>query len=354
MERCRLFRKLASLFFSRIVPQSLGDNLESLEREGESHLIASETMPAAELLERHPPRLEHTKKRLLFDIVMSVAQGGSVSVSRYTEIEIPETYQPFSPSTAIVARKGYFRYANTDGADDWFMNFAHHNLFNGYGHFMFAQDEIQVAEHPVLASFREMMLTRTDGLRPATVEHGTPTPVLFRNAQRVARIDTRSIYGARFARSDDAMIRAAVDPIDPPTFSNILAIEAPISSGNRIYVRSEIEAALRTAYSGFRSTILASISGASTPKPVVVHTGNWGCGAYGGNRQLMLSLQIIAARLAGVSKLVFYCGADRKDDVGTFNAELERRFKFKPGVSVGKVVDRLVAAGFPWGTPDGN
>ncbi len=349
-----MFRKLVSLFSNRIAPRSLVDDLASLEREGESRLIASETMPAVELLNQHPPQLEHAKKQLLFDTVMSRSQGGSVSVSRYDEIEIPATFQPFDPSVEIVARKGYFRYANTNGADDWFMNFAHHDLFSGYGHFMFAQDEIQVAEHPVLASFREMMLTRTDRLRPATVEDGVPTPVLFRNAQRAARIDTSSIYGARFARSNDATIRAAVDPIDPPTFSNILAIEAPISSGNRVYVRSEIEAALRTAYSGFRSTILDSITNATGLNPIVVHSGNWGCGAYGGNRQLMLSIQIMAARLAGLSKLVLYCGADSKDDVSKFSEELERRFKFKPGVSVGKVIDRLVAAGFPWGTPDGN
>ena len=349
-----MFHKLVKLFSKPTASRSLAHDPASLERERESHLMARETMPAVELLRLHPPRIEHAKKQFLFDVVMPGTQGGSVSVSRYREIQIPATFQSFEPNTEIIARKGYFRYENTDGADDWFMNFAHHNLFNGYGHFMFAQDEIQVAEHPVLASFREMMLTRTDALRPATVEKGAPTPVLFRNVQSVAQIDTRSIYGARFARSDDATIRAAVEQIDPPTFSNILAIEAPISSGNRIYVRSEIEAAIRTAYSGFRSTILASISDDAPPKPVVVHTGNWGCGAYGGNRQLMLTIQIVAARLAGISKLVIYCGADSKDDVSKFDSELEHRFKFKPGVTVGRLLDRLVAAAFPWGKPDGN
>lgn len=351
-----MFRQLANLFSSRIAPTSLADDLESLKREREDHRIGSQTIPAAELLRRHPPQPEHAKKQLLFDTVLEGDMGlsGPVSASRYREIQVPANYQPFDTNTEVVARKGYFRYDDTEGTEDWFMNFAHHDLFHGYGHFMFAQDEIQVAEHPVLASFREMMLSRTDKLRPVTVEQGAPTPVLFRDVPRAANIDTRSIYGAHFARSDDATVRDTVQKIAPPTLSSILAIEAPISSGIRVYARCEIEAALRTAYSGFRSTILESITDGALVNPVVVHTGNWGCGAYGGNRQLMLMTQMVAAHLAGISRLVFYCGLDSKDDVARFNMELERRFKFQPGVAVGKVVDRLVAAAFPWGTPDGN
>jgi len=52
--------------------------------------------------------------------------------------------------------------------------------------------------------------------------------------------------------------------------------------------------------------------------------------------------------------LIFYCGADNKEDIATFSTELTRQFKFKPGVSVTRVVDRLVAQRFPWGKPDGN
>jgi len=349
-----LFRNLTRLFAKPIASQSLTDDAASLELENTTHLLATETIAATELLDRHPPRIEHDKKQLLFDIALSRGLSGDLSVSRYNEIPLPNTYKPFAPDTEIVARKGYFRYSTTEGAEDWFMNFAHHDLFNGYGHFMFAQDEIQVAEHPALASLREMMLARDDNLRPATVANGAPTPVLFRNLQRTISIDTRSIYGARFARSDDSTIRDAVTTLDPAPLSNILAIEAPISSGNRIYVRSEIEASLRTAYSGFRAVVLCSAIAAGSPKPIVLHTGNWGCGAYGGNRQLMLSIQMIAARLAGVTKLAFYCGADNKEDIASFSADLPRQFKFKPGIAIDRVVDRLVSQGFPWGTPDGN
>lgn len=349
-----MFRKLASLFSKPVATRSLTDDLVSLQRENSSQLLASETIAASDLFALHPPRIEHAKKRLLFDLALSRSLNDDLSVSRYSEMPIPTTYLPFSPDTKFVAQQGYFRYSKTDGADDWFMNFAHHDLFNGYGHFMFAQDEIQVAEHPALASLREMMLTRSDQLRPTTVENGSPTPLLFRNIQRTIKIETRSIYGARFARADDSMICEAVDAIDPPSHSNILAIEAPISSRNRIYIRSEIDLALRTAYSGFRAVVLSSIMNDKSINSVVLHTGNWGCGAYGGNRQLMLSIQMMAACMAGISKVVFYCGTDSREDVTDFGIALSRRFRFSPGAAISRVVDQLVAEGFPWGKPDGN
>lgn len=349
-----MFRRLANLFARPITMLSLADDSATMAREQSAYLLASETLDVAELLSQHPPKIEHPKKRLLFDIALARGLSGLITVRRYKEIPLPITYRPYCPETEIVVCKGHFRYSKSDVADDWFMNFAHHDLFSGYGHFMFAQDEIQVAEHPALASVREMMLCRSDHFKPLTVENGSPTPILFRGVQRMLRIETRSIYGARFARSEDAVIRECAGVIAPPTHSNILAIEAPISTGNKIYVRSEIEAALRTAYSGFRAAILTSVVDSSPIKPIVIHTGNWGCGAYGGNRQLMLSVQIMAARLAGISKAVFYCGTDSKDDVTAFESALSRRFKFRPGAKIDGVVDRLVAAAFRWGGPDGN
>ncbi len=234
------------------------------------------------------------------------------------------------------------------------MNFADQHVFGNYGHFMFAQDEIQVAEHPALAAIRELMVGRTDRLRPLTWESDAPTPVLVRGAERTLNIDTRSIYGARFARAADATIRECSRVLDPPTRTNILAISAPVSSGGGSYARAEIMAALRTAYSGFRAVVLASVSDHQPIKPIVLHTGNWGCGAFGGDRQLMLSIQMMAAHLAGITEAVFYCGSDSVDAVWQFESELQGRFKFKPGVRVETIVDRLVGASFQWGRPDGN
>lgn len=349
-----MFRLIANLFSARVQTRSITDELLITEQQQSAHLLGSVQIDAGTLLAQFSPKIFHDKKRLLFDMALARGLHGPLAIRRYGEIPLPHKYEPFTPSTEIIGRKGYFRYATSPETDDWFMNFAHHDLFHGYGHFMFAQDEVQVAEHPALACVREMMQARTDSLRPATVENGSPTPILIRGVQLMLKIDTRAIYGARFSHATDDTIRQSVTEIDPPTHSNILAIEAPIHSGNRIYTRAEIEAALRTAYAGFRAVVLASVADCSPAKPIVLNTGNWGCGAYGGNRQLMLTVQILAARLAGIARVVFYCGTDSVEDVTTFDSALSHRFKFYPGAKLEHVIDRLVAAAFPWGMPDGN
>jgi hypothetical protein len=51
---------------------------------------------------------------------------------------------------------------------EWYLNFAHYNLFCAYGGSLFAQDEMQVAEHPPLCSLREALLD--SNIKPLTVE----------------------------------------------------------------------------------------------------------------------------------------------------------------------------------------
>ena len=41
-------------------------------------------------------------------------------------------------------------------------------------------------------------------------------------------------------------------------------------------------------------------------KKIIIHTGNWGCGAFGGNVELHTMLQIIAAVSAGVDEMIYH------------------------------------------------
>ncbi len=348
-----MFRQLLDLF-GRNIAHPVVQDVITIKSEHDLRLLATHEIPSRDLISRYPPRIEHAKKRLLFEFALGREVSGSTIVYRYGETSLPETFDAIYPETEISATRGFFNYSHDEGADHWYMNFAHHDLFHGYGHFMFAQDEVQVAEHPALGSAREMMLGRNDELRPLTVQEGKPTPILFRNVPRTIDIRTKQLYGTRFVRADDDTIRDAMRYTDPMTYSNILAIEAPISSGNTVYTPTEIEFALRTAYSGFRAIVLASVTYWGTIRPIVFHTGNWGCGAYGGNRQLMLSVQIMAARLAGLHTIVFHCGSDSVDDVKEFDSFLRTKFSFIPGVRVSKVLKKLINNGFRWGTPDGN
>ena len=72
------------------------------------------------------------------------------------------------------------------------------------------------------------------------------------------------------------------------------------------YKSSQISYILSTAFTGFKAAFIESQPMGRPGTPVVVHTGYWGCGAFGGNRELMSMLQMIAAKMAGITRLVFH------------------------------------------------
>jgi hypothetical protein len=241
------------------------------------------------------------------------------------------------------------------GAVEWHVNFADPNLFVAYGSGLFAQDEMQVVEHPILGALKEALTAR--GISARTVERQRPTPILVMGAERRCRVATDQnaeegrpygLYGNAFAAAPAEAVRRATTRIDPPTVTNIIAMAAP-GGGQGRYTATEIEFVLTTAYTGFRAAVLQN-----GDAPTAVHTGFWGCGAFGGNRVLMALLQILAGRMAGVERLVFHTF----DAAGNtaFDAALHRLNEALNGSSIetGTVVDRIAAMGFEWGLSDGN
>ena len=170
---------------------------------------------------------------------------------------------------------------------EWHLNFAHRQLFIAYGGPLFAQDEIQVAEHVALGALRRWMLEQSmadSRYMPVTVQGSSPTPVLVRNVERRISIALdanaeqgrpEGIYGNRFARASPDTIRNAVTLLDPPTLTKIIAIEAPCN-GCGLYDLQTVEFVLQTAYSGFIAAVLESrVSTANEHVKTVIHTGAW-------------------------------------------------------------------------------
>jgi hypothetical protein len=273
-------------------------------------------------------------------------------VTRWRAGELPEELPRASP--ALEPHADLFAYAAAPaGETHWTLNFADRRLFVAYGSGLLAQDELQVLEHPALGAVAEAMAALPDQV-PLTVEGDTPTPVLVAGVERRCELSTRpdleagrvyGLYGNRFVRASPEQVRGALTVLDPPTRSNILALEAP--TGYRgPYTAEQIRFVLRTAVAGFRAAALESPMG-----PLVIHTGFWGCGAYGGDRELMALLQILAARIAGVTRLVFHAfdseGLEihrRAERVAAELAGLER---------LEQVVGAIEALGYAWGVSDG-
>ncbi|MEI2721919.1 MAG: hypothetical protein V9E87_17685 [Gemmatimonadales bacterium] len=138
------------------------------------------------------------------------------------------------------------------------------SLFFGYGSWLFAQDEMQVLEHPALGAVREALLA--GGHRALTLEGDVPTPVLVSGVERRCRIRTtpdasagrpNGLYGKEFSRATDAQRASGITLIEPPTVSHIIAIAAP-AHGDGAYTREQVETILVTAYTGFRAAVVES------------------------------------------------------------------------------------------------
>lgn len=315
---------------------------------------------AGSLIRNHPPRWHNRHKRLVFEIACSSGFPfeGKVVYTRWREEEPPAV---LSSRPQFWIRAGVFDYAVPAESTtvDWHLNFADPHLFVWYGSSLLAQDELQVAEHPILGSLREALTSMKKP--PNTLnEQQRPTPVTITGIQRRCIIDTLpnppagrpgGLYGNTFCRAPVEQVTAATKPLSPPTISNILAIAAPYG-GYGEYKPEEIDFILKAAYTGFSAARQESQRMSPSVSRTVINTGFWGCGAFGGNRTLMTILQALAADLATVD-VVFWAF----DKAGVKLAEdARRRYECLRDTtsSVSELLDSLFKQKFRWGVSDGN
>ena len=85
----------------------------------------------------------------------------------------------------------------------------------------------------------------------------------------------------------------------------------------------------------------------------MIHTGYWGCGVFGGNRVLMSLLQVLAAGMAGVSRLVFHtAGPDGDAPFEEALGVIRDQLGSEGAKTAEELVDRVVTFGFMWGMND--
>jgi hypothetical protein len=316
------------------------------------------------LMAAHPPQWDHPNKGTVYEIACPSGSlhTGSLVYSRWEASPLPETVHLAETSRRVTVQENVYDYVPVlpgEDAVEWHVNFADPHLFVAYGSALFAQDEMQVAEHPALGALREALDAGRYATR--TVEHGRPTPVLVMGVERRCRVATdrnpsehrpEGLYGNAFARAGQEAIRRATHRIDPPTVTNLIAIAAP-SGASGPYTRQTIEHILVTAVTGFHAAVLEAHRHRQRAVLVGVHTGFWGCGAFGGHRELMAMLQVVAAQMVGLERLVFHT----VDASGTMalHAALDRIDHELAGqtLDMTELVRQIVAMGFRWGVSDG-
>jgi len=86
-----------------------------------------------------------------------------------------------------------------------------------------------------------------------------------------------------------------------------------------------------------------------TPR-VIIHTGHWGTGAYGGNKVLMAILQIAAAHLAGVDQIVYWAFSDPEAVHQAISVVDEI---VGSGCSLTEFIHKVESKKFKWGLSNG-
>jgi Poly (ADP-ribose) glycohydrolase (PARG), Macro domain fold len=317
---------------------------------------------AAALFRDHPPRFHHPYKQLAYEVACPAGceHQGTMTFSRWNAVPLPEAIGR-SQSLRVEVRPDFFRYEpSVPPRIEWTLNFADPFLFCAYKGALLAQDEMQVAEHPALGALHEMLLA-TRRAKPLTVEGGAPTPVLVAGVERRLVIHTEpdaaagrpgGLYGHRFTMAPRDVVARALERLDPPTVSNILAMAAPEPSYGP-YDAATIETVLVTAMTGFAAAVAESHRPWGADARTAIHTGFWGCGAFGGNRTVMVALQILAAHLAGLDRLIFHAPETADFEAGRLLAE--DLLPPSGGTrSLANLIGEVVGRKFQWGESDGN
>jgi len=250
---------------------------------------------AQKLVEAYPPKINNGNKKILFDISMKGKHNGVISISKWHGVQTPAKFSTVKKVAITPKPTGYIYGTRSpkEAVLDWHVNFADANLFFAYGGPLFAQDEFQVAEHPSLACVREYLNAKREKdetfVPRIRDSQGKITPVLVRGVERRINVKTdvnpqegrpKGLYGSNFMNAEADAIKKATSIVNPPTYSNIIAMVA-LGYLHGTYTFGQISDMFGTAYSSFLAARYESIEAFQvhkvTPR-VVIHTGYWGCG----------------------------------------------------------------------------
>lgn len=296
------------------------------------------------------PTIRDSNKRYVYDQVMKGRQVDdqlTVTYHAYPAQEIRKVRVFGGIPLHIEQNSGKFPFPDSDEEHEhWTADFADNDLLGFCKGGLLAQEELLCVEHPSLVHLKEE-LEKSDETRYLSRPNSPDRIALIRGAKRRAVFN---MYGNGFASASHEEINRHLQVIPDPQASNIFAFAAPVGAPNTPYSRSDFETAFIRAYNAFRAM---KEGGDERNKTVVVHTGNWGCGAFGGNPVIMNLLQMLAASAAGVEHLNFYPMSARQE-MTEANRIFDEVQRVKPIATVEEVISYLEKNyEFKWGVSNG-
>ncbi len=336
-----------------------------------SSFCRSVSITYKELLKDYPPKFTNRTKAEFYKAALVTHKDCPGNLNAYQclfDQNLKKDTKLSLSKIEIKEEKGFFNYIECNSSENnsvWYLNFADSNLFAFYGSNLFAQDEIQTLEHPLLCSLREYLLkNKMNSFEPKTVylnrAHGLcyPTPVLIENVPYWISVDTKpvlddgnigNLYGNNFSYASEEELAAGIQIFEGDIKSNIIAVAA-LSGGSGAYTKKDIEFTLETVLAAFHQArfISQAHNELSEDFKVSIHTGNWGCGVFGGNREFMYLVQMIAASATEIDELFFHAV-----DKVSF-AQAKEKFALLKDMTFEECVNYLLSQNYIWGHGDGN
>ena len=309
------------------------------------------------LIKDYLPEYVSRRKKSIFEVASEKhkTDDGEISITHVmtNQTEIASAVLE-TMSFKLVIDEGFYDYTKArEGEDTWFVNFADPTLFVAYDSDLFAQDEIQTLEMPLLASCCLFLDQRqADHTTKTVTDFGEPTPYLFGNVPYWISVNTRpimkdgttsNIYGDEFMYATEEELATGIKVFEGNVRVNVLAIAAPRCRSGQRYNTAELAQIIKTLLCSY-SAVRDQAEG-----KVVIHTGNWGCGAFGGNKELMYLAQMYAASVCGIDELVLHAVDEViLEDAGKAFENMDSKMK------IADVIGYLHSRKYEWGESDGN
>lgn len=262
-------------------------------------------------------------------------------------------YEDFSQKQVLQSAKlrldlGHYDYPQAGpGQRVFHVNFSDPVLFRYWWTGLLAQDEVQVVEHPQLAVWQRILSRQDRDLIHLDTDQQEVALIL--GVPRLGVLETRSIYGADFWDAPNDILEISSTPGFQGRTDLIAMAARPVrpEMQGRAYRRQDIEYHLKTVLTAFLAARRESVG-----RELIIHTGNWGCGAFGNNPVMMAMLQIFAASATGVDELVYKTDL-QLSDAAKARILVDEFFASDRAKTTAAFLDYVERLGFTYGVGNG-
>ena len=308
-------------------------------------LLAKSTVKIQNLLKDFTPKFKNSVKQAYNEKALYYHryQNGLIKISQWKydfERKSPLKFEKV-PIEIETSNENY-TYENEDSSPEnerscfFWVNFSNPKLFSDCEGDYFSQGDTMALAHPLLLSCISYLKSiYGEDFIPATKESEEPTPFVFQDVPFWVRVT-----GEKLSDNFEVLIREKK--------SNIISMCPP--SGRGKYTEEQIEYLLKTVLCAFGGG--AKSASALKKQNLILHTGNWGCGSYGNNEELIYLVQIFGAMATGFSRIIFHKPNEEalrkaKEDFEDFPF-----FNHNDGLPYQKLIKHILDKKFTWARED--